>query len=315
MESQSVSGLEEVPASVRSCVLTIGNFDGVHIGHQRILLACRSAADRARVPVVALTFNPMPKAVLYPMEAVPPQIYLPEENARLLGEAGADLVVTIRPTRELLGMSPRAFMEKFILARLAPVEMVEGANFFFGHARAGSVVTLENIGASCGFGVEVVDPVVIKLNEGPRRVSSTLIRELVAEGRVEDANFCLGRPFALTGEIVAGEARGRQLEFPTANLNSTGQVLPGDGVYAAKAAIGQSEFAAAVSVGVKPTFGGGPRVVEAFLLDARGDFYGQQMTLKFLKRLRGQTRFEDAEALRQQIARDVEEVRAITARQ
>jgi riboflavin kinase/FMN adenylyltransferase len=191
---------------------------------------------------------------------------------------------------------------------------VEGASFRFGRGRAGGVETLRRAGASGGFELHLTDPVRIPLGGGEEVVSSTLIRRLVAAGRVADAARCLGRDFCLYGRVVPGSGLGRSLEYPTANLALGEQVCPGDGVYAGRAAVAGAEFAAAISIGTKPTFPetrqAGP-TVEAFLLDASGDYYGQTMALSFARRLRDQRRYEGPEALKAQMARDVETVRRI----
>ncbi len=311
MKKLFVKGLESIPPEARGGVLTIGNFDGVHLGHQRILLNCRTAAGEGGPPVVVVTFDPLPEAVLHPEANVPPLIYPVEQNGQWLLRHGADVVAVVATTREVLSLTPREFVEQIIVRHARPRHVVEGSNFFFGHGRAGDVTTLQQLGAEHGFDVTVVDPVVLSLPEGQRRVSSTLIRELILDGRIEDANYCLARDFTLCGQVVAGEGRGKLLEFPTANLHVSGQVIPADGVYAGRAEIDGAACIAAVSIGHKPTFTSAPRAVEAFLIDARGDFYGRAMALTFMHRLRDQRKFEDVESLKQQIARDVENVRKL----
>jgi riboflavin kinase/FMN adenylyltransferase len=311
MEKKYVNGFAEVGQEYRNCVLTIGNFDGVHLGHQRILLGCRTQARRRQSAVVVVTFDPLPEAVLSPTQAAPPLICPLRQNGQTLMRHGADLVVIVPTTRELLSLRPREFINRLVVKHLGPWHMVEGSNFFFGRGRAGTVETLEQLGAEYGFGLSVVDPVVVNLPEGERRISSTLIRELILAGRIEDANFCLGREFVLYGTVVRGRGRGRALEFPTANLDAHGQITPGDGIYAAFALLGERKIAAAVSIGRNPTFGPGPRSVEAFLLDTRGDLYGQDLAVSFVRRLRDQRKFEDAQDLRKQIAKDVENVRKL----
>jgi riboflavin kinase/FMN adenylyltransferase len=310
MKKLFVKGLDSIPPEARGGVLTIGNFDGVHMGHQRILLNCRAEAGEG-VPVVVVTFDPLPEAVLLPKEDVPPLIYPVDQNSQLLLRHGADVVAVATTTRELLALTPREFVEQTIVRHLQPRHVVEGANFFFGRGRTGDVTTLAQLGAEHGFDVTVVDPVVLSLPEGQRRVSSTLIRELILEGRIEDANYCLARDFTFRGQVVSGEGRGRLLEFPTANLEVFGQVVPADGVYAGRAEIDGANYIAAVSIGNKPTFAPAPRTIEAFLIDAQGDFYGRTMALTIKHRLREQRKFDNAESLRQQIARDVEKIRKL----
>jgi riboflavin kinase/FMN adenylyltransferase len=298
-------------------VLTVGNFDGVHLGHQRILATARGLADAHGAAVVVLTFDPPPDLVIRPDD--PPRRITPHaERCRLLRAAGADWVVTLKSEPALLDMGPDEFVQDIVLGRLAPAHVVEGQDFFFGRRRRGTVRTLEDWGRRAGFGVHVVEAVALDFPEGPARISSSLIRRLVAAGRIADANRCLGREFALFGKVVPGQGQGRVLAFPTANIDPTEQVIPADGIYAGRAAVGNLHTAAAISIGNKPTLG--PilaSVVEAFLLelelklDTGADFYGQEMTLSFVARLRDQQKFASVDELRDQIAKDVKRVRQL----
>jgi len=315
MDERCISGLESLPAAARSCVLTIGNFDGVHVGHRRIVEAARALADRQGGAVVAMTFEPPPDLVLRPDDA-PQRLVPPGVKCELLREAGCDWVVTAKADRALLALEPGEFVEQVIVRHFAPRWIVEGPNFSFGRARAGSVDALRQAGASAAFDVHVAEPVALELSDGREIVSSTLIRSLVAAGRAAEAARCLGRDFALYGRVVPGEGLGRKLQYPTANLAPGEQICPGDGVYAGLAELAGREYAAAVSIGTKPTFTdgqAGERTVEAFLLDASGDFYGAAMKLSFVRRLRDQRRYDGPEALKAQLARDVERVREIVA--
>ena len=311
MNAKMISGLENVPPACKGGVLTIGNFDGVHIGHQSILRAGRELARSVDSPLVTMTFERPPDLVLRPADT-PKRLTPLDRKVELLIEAGADYVVIAETNPDLLAMDPAAFVEDIIVARFAPRHMVEGPNFFFGRKRAGNVVTLESLGAEAGFDVHVVEPVAAELPDGPEQVSSTLIRQMVAAGRVEQAGRCLSRPYAMVGTIIPGEGRGRVLDFPTANIDPVEQVLPADGVYAGRARIADQCFVAAISIGNKPTFQDEPRTyVEAFLIDADGDYYGQPMTLEITHRVRDQQRFDGLESLRGQIAKDVQRVRSL----
>lgn len=309
-EQRVVHGLEAVGRPLRGGVLTIGNFDGVHRGHRAILQTARSLADAEGRPVTALTFEPPPDLVARPSDE-PRRLTPAAQKCALLLEAGADCVVVAATTRELLAMTPRAFIAEVVVGRFAARHVVEGRNFFFGHARQGTVETLRQASAANGYVCHVVAPVMAELPAGPTRVSSTLIRRLVAGGEVADAARCLGRDFVLYGTVVAGRGHGRVLEFPTANLEPGEQVVPADGVYAGRAEVGGTNFAAAISVGRKPTFGPGERTIEAYLVGAAGDYYGRAMALSFAARLRDQRTFADADSLRGQIAKDVVRVREI----
>ena len=313
MEKHHVQGLDALPPDVRGGVLTIGNFDGVHLGHRRILRAARELADADGAAVAAMTFDPPPDLVLRPDDA-PRRVVPPRRKGRMLRQAGCDWVVTVRPTIELMALEPGEFIEQVIRRRFAPRHVVEGPNFRFGRRRAGDVDTLRGAGARAGFAVHAAEAVRVTLGDAERVVSSTLIRDLVAAGRVADAARCLGRDFALFGRVVRGRGVGRELDYPTANLAAGEQVCPGDGVYAGRAVVAGRRFAAAVSVGTQPTFADGRRggrTVEAYLLDASGDYYGREMELRFARRLRDQRRYDSAEALKAQMAKDVDRVRDI----
>jgi len=310
MSERCIQGLEAVPDDVRGCVLTIGNFDGVHAGHRHILTTARDLAAERGKQVVALTFEPPPDLVLRPAD-VPMRIAPPEERCSRLKDAGADWIVTLRTTGDLLEMPAEAFVDEIVLRRFAPSAMVEGENFFFGRDRQGTVDLLHRAGIDAGFDVQVVRPITITLDGEEIRISSTLIRRLVSQGRVEDAARCLGRHFVLYGRVVGGHRRGRLIEYPTANLDPAQQITPGDGIYAALADVRGRRFPAAVSIGNNPTFGPAERTIEAFCLDAEGDFYDERMALSFVARLRDQERFADASALKARIARDVQRVREI----
>lgn len=309
-----IVGLDKVPPAARGCVLSIGNFDGVHLGHQRIIETARTLADTHAKPVAVMTFEPPPDLVLRPAD-VPQRLTPLDRRCEMLHQAGADVVVIARSTRQLLSLDPQEFIDKVLMRVFAPTHVVEGTNFRFGHGRAGNVQTLRSAGEVIGFGVHEVEPLMIELpGEGKMRVSSTLVRSLVATGQVALARRCLGKPYVLFGSVIRGEGRGRKLKFPTANLSQCEQIIPADGVYAAKAQVGDESFAAAVSIGTKPTFGLAPRAIEAFLIDASGDFYRRQMTLHMLERLRGQVKFANTDELKRQIANDVQKVREIYER-
>ncbi len=311
MDEHCITGLENVPASLRGCVLSIGNFDGVHLGHQEIFRVARQLAEPENAAVVAMTFELPPDLVLHSAHA--PQRLLPhEQKCRLLRQVGADRVVTAISEPALLGMSPAQFIEQVILERFAPSHVVEGHNFFFGRERSGNLETLEDAGRTYGFDVHSVDPVQRNIESQVQRISSTLIRRLVQEGKVEIARQCLGRHFALFGRVVPGAGQGRKLSFPTVNLQTDPQqACPTDGVYAGWTKLDGTPHAAAISVGVKPTFDGRDRVIEAHLLDAEGNFYGADLVLAFAQCLRPQKRYKDRNQLKQQIERNMQRVREI----
>ncbi|MAE63574.1 MAG: riboflavin biosynthesis protein RibF [Phycisphaeraceae bacterium] len=293
-------------------VVTIGNFDGVHLGHAAILERARRVADRRGAVLKALTFEPHPATILRP-DSVPPRIVDRDEKLRLLREGGADEVIVMKPDAALLALDPAAFVERMVETH-RPHAFVEGRDFRFGRDRRGDIAMLSDAGPGMDFVVEVVDPVEITLSDQlVARASSSLARWLIARGRVRDAALCLGRPVTLTGEVVEGDRRGRTIGVPTANLDRRsldGLVIPADGVYAGHARLTDGRVrAAAISIGIKPTFKGALRCVEAHLLDFDGDLYGQTVSLSALRWVRDQVRFANTEDLRAQLTRDVDATR------
>jgi riboflavin kinase/FMN adenylyltransferase len=311
-------GLDEVGADFGPSVVTIGNFDGVHRGHQEVLAHARArAAELGGLPVVALTFDPHPMAVLHP-EHAPAAITAPAERAELLAAAGADAVLILPFDRDVACWSPQEFIDRVLVGTLHAKAVVVGENFRFGHKAAGHVDTLIAAGSQAGF--EVVG---LALAGDRQPWSSTNIRALIAEGDVEGAAEALGRPLRITGVVVEGDKRGRELGYPTANLPvPAGLAVPLDGVYAgwltvlepAPGAPAYDEpLPAAISVGTNPTFDGLDRRVESYVLD-RDDLvlYGARIAVDFVARLRGsQIRFESIDDLLVQMKADVDAARRI----
>lgn len=302
---------------IRKTVLTIGNFDGVHLGHRAIIERARTLADEQRASVRVLAFDPHPATVLRP-DATPPRLMSVSRKEAALREAGADDVITLAPTRELLSLTPEAFVTQ-VVDEHHPVAVVEGTDFQFGKARAGDIHTLQTLGQAHGFAVHVVGSVAAAMHDqllAP--VRSSFVRWLIEHGRVADVAICLTQPLTLEASVVRGEQRGRTIDVPTANLDAAalqGYALPGDGVYAGYATLAdRTRHVAAISVGVKPTFGTRQRVVEAHLLDFAGELYGQPIALSFTRWLRDQQPFPSFDALRAQLHRDIAGVRDWHAR-
>jgi riboflavin kinase/FMN adenylyltransferase len=295
-----------------STVITIGAFDGVHLGHASLIGAARSAGGT----VTTLAFDPHPAHVIRPGTG-PVLLSSFEQRREWLTKAGADEVVALEPTPELLNRSPKSFLD-WLVGQYNPDVIVEGTDFHFGHDRAGSVETLRQHERSLGYRTLVVADVEATLTDGTEvRVSSSLIRRLVGWGRVRDAARLLGRPYELRGEVVRGDGRGGPLlGVATANLDHGTVVLPADGIYVATATgpAGRT-WPAAVSIGTKPTFGENPRVCEAHLIDYDGatDEYGWAMRIEFHDWIRDQVAFDGAEALIEQIHRDIDRVRQAIA--
>ena len=304
------SGPHGLDAPGGPAVVTIGVFDGVHLGHQALLERARALAEThpRRARVVVLAFDPPPRAVLGPGGA-PPRLTTFEDRANWLLDAGADEVLRLEPTPGLLGLSPAAFVDE-CLRPFSPIAVVEGPDFRFGAGRAGGIETLADLGRERGFAVHVVAPVEVSLHDQslvPAR--SSMVRWLLAQGRVADAARVLGRPHELAGLVVQGDRRGRTIGFPTANL-AGGTMPPGDGVYACVATLGDGRrVPAAVNVGDRPTVGGVERRVEAHLIgftpEDSAPEYGWPLRLAFVSRLRDQVRFGGVDQLAAQLARDV----------
>lgn len=293
-------------------VITIGNFDGVHLGHQAILKRAREWGDRHGMPVRAITFEPHPAAVLRP-GAEPLALSDNARKGEVLKAAGADEVVVLKATTDLLALNADAFIEQMV-AQHWPIAVVEGVNFRFGQGRQGSVATLQQQGQQLGFEVAVIEQVEVPLcDQTVVTVSSSLVRWLLGHGRVADAARCLGGPYALAGEVVAGDRRGRAIGVPTINLRQESlrnRVVPCEGVYIGSVRLmDESVHPAAISIGCQPTFGCGGRIVEAHLLGYEGDLYGQTVEVRFDRWLRDQQAFPNVDTLRDQLQRDVAQVR------
>lgn len=300
-----LDGLRRLPAG---CVMSIGNFDGVHAGHQRILSIAREFRRQARVAgagVAAVTFEPHPLTVLRP-EMAPPRLSSPATKQQLLEEQGVDFLVILPPTRDVLDLSAERFWE-ILRDQVRPTHLVEGDQFSFGKDRRGTIGRLREWSSASDVQLHVIEPVEVPLLDlSVVPVSSSLIRWLLAYGRARDAAICLGRAFALEGTVVPGDQRGRTIGVPTANLRcDDDQLVPADGVYAARCSVGRSAYPAALSIGNVPTFDGARRQVEAHLIGFAGDLYGQTLCVEVLDWLRQQRKFAGVDPLKDQIQRDI----------
>ena len=305
--------LDQVPADLGRTVVVIGNFDGVHLGHQHVIRRAREIASAAGVPLVAVTFDPHPMAVLRPDHA-PLNLTSIEARSVLLGAAGADDVLVLPFSKEMASWTPQEFITRVLVDGLHAQAVVVGANFRFGARAAGDVTTLSAAGWDAGFTVEGID-----LDGGPQVWSSTYIRTCLLAGDVEGAAEALGRPYAITGEVSRGDQRGRELGFPTANVPTRGLAAPADGVYAGWLRRldepGSEPLPAAISVGTNPTFDGErERRVEAYVIDRTDlDLYGVEVEISFVAWLRGMVAFEGIEALVETMKGDVDQARALLA--
>jgi riboflavin kinase/FMN adenylyltransferase len=304
------------------CVLTIGNFDGVHVGHQDIFRAARHTAVAKGADMVVMTFEPHPVAILHPEKA--PGVLTPLPlKLHLLKDFADDCIIVLEDNRRLLDLSPADFVSEFLMDAIRPSAIVEGNDFNFGANRAGDVETLQQFGRRLGFEVVVVPPRQIELpTRQSIRVSSTIIRYMLEAGHVAEAAVALSRPYRLIGPVISGWGRGRKLGYPTLNMQKPDQIIPGDGVYAgvvetadsAEHLLHQNERIPAVfSLGQATTFGDAhPLLIEAHLLiDRVGDMTGQWMAMDFVQRLRDQHKFRTPDDLVEQIRKDCRQARAV----
>ncbi|SJN23986.1 bifunctional riboflavin kinase/FAD synthetase [Micrococcus luteus] len=315
------NSLDEVPTDLPRTVVTLGNFDGVHRGHREVLRRVVELARARGALAVAVTFTPHPRAVHQP-EVPHVDIISPEQRVVLLEEAGLDAVLLQRYTLEFADQSPEEFVRGMLVHGLHAAVVVVGHDVRFGRGNTGDVAEMVRLGAHYGFEVEAVEEFPAEHGAEPeRRCSSTWVRETLAAGDVAQAAAVLGRHHVLTGEVVHGFARGRELGFPTANLETDVQgMIPADGVYAGWVHDAHGGvWPAAISIGSNPTFEDVSRVVEAHVIDRHDervedfDLYGQHIEVEFVARLRGMVAYEGVEKLVAQITQDVDEARAILA--
>ncbi len=288
----------DLPAGSRP-VVTLGNFDGVHLGHQR---AMELVNERARVlgsPAIAITFEPHPVSVLRP-DVAPGRILTPEQKQEVVASFGLRWLLVIGFTRSFSRIEPEAFVREVLVDKLGVSELVLGENFRFGHDRAGDLDFLRAQGEVNGFAVHRVEP---SLFQG-EMISSSRIRRTLQAGRVEDAASMMGRAYFVDGAVVRGDGRGEKLGFPTANLQVEGDMLVDDGVYVSEARVADHLFRAMTHVGRRPTFAVDERAVETHLFDFSDEVYGSRVRLYFHRRIRGTIAFDSPEALRDQLEKD-----------
>ena len=293
------NGLESVPAGSGPFVATIGNYDGVHLGHKRILHEVRSVAAAIGRPSLVVTFDPHPVAVVAPARR-PKLLTTRRQKLDAIAAEGIDAVLLVAFDRDVAALDAAAFLSELLLPRIPLAAVRVGHGFRFGRGRAGDLQILERLGGALGFGVAGVPHVDV---DG-ETVSSSAIRAAVEAGEVERAARLLGRPFAVEGSVVRGDGRGRALSFPTANVAVENEAIPRRGVYVTETLALASRHPSVTNVGTRPTFAGGALTVESHLLEFDDDLYGERVEVRFLARLRDERRFESADALADQIARD-----------
>lgn len=292
-------------APYRGGCLSIGNFDGVHLGHRVIIHQLVEAARQASVSSCILTFDPHPLQLLRP-ESLPPRLTTIEQRADLLGELGVDHLIAYHTDSALLNLSPEDFFKQIVVEQIGASALFEGPNFFFGKNRSGNIDTLKSLCQQFGVRFETFAAGMA----GERMISSTEIRRDLGMGDVASAAKLLGRCYEITGVVESGAKRGRQLGFPTANLHQVETMIPADGVYAAFCQLPAGDsVAAAVNIGPNPTFGEHERKVEAHLLDFQGDLYSQSVSLEFIKKIRGVMQFDSADDFVAQLNKDLKAIR------
>jgi riboflavin kinase/FMN adenylyltransferase len=289
-----------------SPVVTIGNYDGLHLGHQAIIRRVIERARGGRGDAIVLTFEPHPVKFLHPQLQVP--LITPyRKKMMLLERFGVDVTINLPFTRDLVRMSAEEFIQAIVQRRIAPCRVIVGFNFTFGKDRVGTADALKKMGERLGFEVEIIPPHTV----AGEMVSSTRIRELLLQGRIREANRMLGTNFFILGAVIHGHARGKGLGFPTANLGITQDLYPKDGVYAASVTVDGKAYHAVANIGTNPTFDDKEFAAEVFLFDYQGDLYGKELQVSLVDRLRDEQTFPSADALARQIGRDIKKAKEI----
>lgn len=301
-----LKSLNELSDSFGPCALTLGNFDGVHLGHRELFRQLVKTARKLDCPSVVSTFNPHPLKFLAPDKA-PPLLNTLEEKRRLIAASHVDYLVEIPFTKEFSDITPEQFVDDILLAKFNVQVLIVGYDYAFGKKRKGSAKFLKLYGLKRGIKVVVLQP------EGADGLpySSTRVRQLIADGDVSGVVPLLGRQYNLEGRVVPGEQRGRKMGFPTANLETDKELLPAAGVYAVKVRHKQQEYGGVVNLGLRPTFGGTHSTIEVHLLDFTGQIYDENLRIYFLERLRGEVKFSNIEELSNAISADVLRARQI----
>jgi len=289
-------------------VVALGNFDGVHVGHQTILKSAIERAVAAGGSAWAITFDPLPAKILNPQHA-PRLILTPQDKHELLRGFGLHGVIVLTFSRDLSMLSPDDFVREYLVNRVGARIVVVGHNVSFGHARAGNAEVMRRLGRELGFETVVIGPI----ERDGIAVSSTEVREMITAGDMRRAAALLGRPHFLRGTVVRGRERGRTIGFPTANIQSLTECLPPDGVYTTRVATEEDLFPSITNIGMRPTFGEPERTIEAHIFDFNRDIYGSEVKLEILERIRPERKFESAQALAAQIASDLQRAKQILA--
>jgi len=307
-EMKVINGLENVTQPFKNPVLTIGNFDGVHLGHQQLFKHVLKRAREINGEAIVMTFYPHPLKVLRPENSGPPVITCHNQKIRLIEQCGIDAVITVNFTKEFAQLSAREFVENILLKKIGLKVIVVGWDYQFGRNREGNIEFLKEEGKRLGFAVEVLDS--IKVNG--MIVSSTMVRKCVLEGDLKKAEKLLGRKYEIVGEVVKGRDRGgRLLGFPTANIRMDDKLCPQTGVYAVEVVVDGKVYGGAANIGYNPTFGDESLSLETHIFDFSGDLYGKEIVVRLVERLREEKKFSGPEELAKQISIDIEKAKKI----
>jgi riboflavin kinase/FMN adenylyltransferase len=302
-----IRGMHNLRGRHRGCVATIGNYDGVHLGHQHMLAAVRARADEFGLPAVVVTFEPTPRE-FFEGSTAPSRLTRLREKLQALELYGVDRVLVLRFNRRMQGMAARDFVDRLLVEGLGVRHIVVGHDFHFARRREGTIATLRDAGARRGFTVQEVDQFLL----GGERISSSLLREALNRGDLDRATRLLGRPYRMAGRVRRGQQLGRKLGYPTANLALHRKVVPLWGIFAVRVhGAGLVDHPAVVSLGTRPTINGTDPLLEVHLFDFDGDLYGRYLNVDFVQRLRDEQKFDSLDALVAQMHRDAAAARAI----
>ncbi|MCK5825489.1 MAG: bifunctional riboflavin kinase/FAD synthetase [Desulfuromusa sp.] len=301
-----LSNCNDLPVTFDSSAVTLGNFDGVHLGHRELFRSLVMTAKRLSCPSIVFTFDPHPLKFLAP-EKAPLLLNTAEEKQRLIAASHVDYLIATPFTTEFATMSPERFVFEILVSQLKVKALIVGYDYAFGKERRGDTDFLKSCGEKYGFSVEVLQP----FGDDGLPYSSTRIRQMVAAGNVVGVIRLLGRQYNLEGMVVPGDQRGRELGFPTANLETEKEQLPAPGVYAVKVRHNLQEYGGVVNIGTRPTFDGKTSTIEVYLLDYTGQLYGQKLRIYFVERLRGEQKFASIGDLVQAIEMDIVRARQI----
>ncbi|MFB0508387.1 MAG: bifunctional riboflavin kinase/FAD synthetase [Thermodesulfobacteriota bacterium] len=301
-----IIGIENIDRKFRNPVLTLGNFDGVHLGHQKIFKSVKEEAQKIDGEAIVFTFDPHPLQVLAPQRCPPPLTPF-KKKLMLMEMVGIDVIIVATFDFDLANITPETFVEQILVDKIGAKKILVGYNYYFGKDRKGNVEMLIRLGRQFGFEVKVIE--AVKVNDTP--VSSSKIRELIQCGEMRQAAQLLGRNYRLIGKVIWGTGRGKELGCPTANLEIPNGLYPKTGVYAVEAILGNKTYPGVANVGYNPTFGENPLSVEVHILDFTRDIYGEEIQLIFLERIRDEEAFEDPDSLVRQMRKDIDVARKI----